>query len=290
MHGGGLGRARRRLRGWLGERRPVAGAAAEPPRFHAAAEAEARFLRMCALQRMTPGELRSALAGDAAQAAPWVEAAAMFGVASAQLRWAQMLLGGVGAHKDPPAAFRWFAQAAGQGDAEAMNMAGRCCENGWGVAQDLAEAARWYRRSADAGHDWGEYNYANLLFDGRGVAQDRAEAARWYQLAADQGHTRAMNLLARCYEEGWGVARDPAAAVTWYRRSAEGGYFRAEFNYATLLAAGGRLDEALNWFERACLAATAESRPGMVARLAANPEPQIADLGRLLGAAGAAAS
>ena len=69
-----------------------------------------------------------------------------------------------------------------------------------------------------------------------------------------------MNLLARCCEEGWGAPRDPAAARDWYRRSAEAGYFRAQFNHATLLAAEGRVDDAIGWFERALAGAPADGR------------------------------
>lgn len=246
-------------------------------------EAEARYRRMCALQAMGGAELRTLLGGDQAKAAPWVETAARFGVAEAQVRYGRMLLDGAGVDPDPKAAFDWFARAARAGEAEAMNMAGRCLENGWGVEVDLALAADWYRRAAEAGYDWGEYNFGNMLFDGRGVAEDRAAAVGWYLKAAGQGHARAMNLLARCCEEGWGTPRDAGAAFDWYRRSAEAGYFRAEFNYASLLTALGLVEEALAWFERACRGATPDSLPGMLALLASQPDIRLTDLARRLG-------
>ena len=164
-----------------------------------------------------------------------------------QVRLGQMLLEGLGVTRDEVAAHRWFLSAARKEEPAAMNMAGRCFENGWGAPPDLAEAAHCYSRSAEEGHDWGEYNYANMLFDGRGVDQDLAQACRLYASAASKGHARAMNLLARCYEEGWGAPRDPVQALGWYRASAESGYFRAQFNYAAVLAALDRVDEALDW-------------------------------------------
>jgi hypothetical protein len=246
------------------------------------ADAEAHYLRMWRLRQMSPGELRVLLAGDPGAAAPWIESAARYGVAEAQVRLAQMHLDGAGVPRNPAAALDLFTRAAKQGSPEAMNMVGRCCENGWGTAVDLAAAARWCRASAEAGHDWGEYNYANLLFDGRGVGRDRAAAVIWYGRAADQGHTRAMNLLARCCEEGWGTPRDTAQAYAWYRRAAEGGYFRAQYNYATLLAAEGRLDEALAGFETACRAATPDSQGTLIEALASRPNPRISALGRRL--------
>jgi TPR repeat protein len=251
-------------------------------RSEAAAEAEAHYLRMCRLRRLSHDELRRLLAGDPAIAAPWVESAARYGIAEAQVRLGQMSLDGAGVPRDEAAALGWFLRAARAGSPEAMNMAGRCYENGWGAAESLEVAACWYRKSAEAGHDWGEYNYANMLFDGRGVAQDGEAAVAWYGRAAARGHARAMNLLARCHEEGWGTARNPARACEWYRRSAEGGYFRAQFNYATLLTARGLIDEAMPWFERALRAATPESRCGMTAALVRQSDPRLAALGRHL--------
>jgi hypothetical protein len=243
-------------------------------RAAAAAEAEAHYRRMLRLVQMRPGELAQALKTEPAA---WLQSAARYGLAEAQLRLGQLLL-----DRDPtdPATRGWFERAAAQGFAEAMNMAGRCLENGWGGAVDLPAAAGWYRRAADAGLDWGQYNYANLLFDGRGLAQDQAEACVWYARAAAQGHARAMNLLARAYEEGWGVARDAAAARDWYRRSAEAGYFRAQYNHATLLAADGRVADAIPWFEQALAGAPAEARASMAEALSRRPDPRVAALAR----------
>jgi TPR repeat protein len=229
----------------------------------AAAEAEAHYRRMCRLARMSGAELGRVLAGEGA--APWIESAARYGVAEAQLRLGQLRLDAGEAAE----AVAWFERAARQGSAEAMNMVGRALENGWGVAVDAAAAAAWYRRSADAGCDWGQYNYANLLFDGRGLAQDQAAACVWYRKAAEQGHARAMNLLARCCEEGWGVARDPAAARRWYRRAAEAGYFRGQYNYATWLVREGRADAARGWFDAALAGAPPDSRATMAEAVAA---------------------
>ncbi len=251
----------------------------------AAAEAEAHYLRMCRLRGMSYGELRALLTGDPKKSAPWIESAARYGLPQAQLRLGQMLLDGAGAPRDETAALDWFTRAARKGAPEAMNMVGRCYENGWGAPVDLAAAAAWYRLAAEAGHDWGEYNYANMLFDGRGVACDHLEAFAWYQRAAAQGHARAMNLLARCHEEGWGVARDPACACDWYRRSAEGGYFRAQYNFATVLVARGQIEEALVWFEKACLGATPDSLGAMIEALIRQADRRLADIGRRIGKA-----
>ena len=267
-------------------RRP--GRAAEPravstsPVAQAAMEAEAHHQRMYRLRQMDPVELRTLLAGDPAEAAPWIESAARYGVVEAQMRLGRMRLDGAGAPRDGADALAWFTRAARKGSADGMNMVGRCHENGWGTPVDLAAAAHWYGDAADAGCDWGEYNYANMLFDGRGVDRDQVQAVVLYLRASERGHARAMNLLARCYDEGWGVARDKLQAGRWYRLSAEGGYFRAQYNYATLLAGQGKVDEALPWFEQACRAAAPESLRVMIDGLRRHPDRRLADLGRRL--------
>lgn len=252
------------------------GSALAPDLRQAAEIAEADYLRMWRLRRMSPAELRLALGRDPGEAARWVESAARYGLVEAQLRLGQMRLDGAGMDRDEAAALAWFRRAARKGSAKAMNMVGRCLENGWGAPVDLAAAADWYARSARRGCDWGAYNWANMLFDGRGVAQDQAEAVRWYRRAADQGHARAMNLLARCAEEGWGVQADPVQARDWYRRSAEAGYFRAQYNHAALLAAEGRLDEASGWLDAALNGAPPQDRVSLAAAWRRHPDPRIA--------------
>jgi TPR repeat protein len=242
--------------------------------------AEDEFRRLCRLLDMDDAELRQLLAADPAEAAPWVESAARYGVVEAQLRLGQMRLDGAGAAKDEAAALAWFLRAARQGAPEAMNMVGRCYENGWGVEADLAAAAQWFRQSAEAGCDWGQYNLGHLFFDGRGVPLDRAEALLWYRRAGEQGHGRAMNLVGRCYEEGWGVPRDRVQAETWYRRSAQAGYFRGQYNYASCLAAKGDMTAALTWLEAACAAAPPESLTVMSRELEQQSDPRLASLGR----------
>lgn len=216
---------------------------------------------------MSPAQLRALLAGGAERTAPWLLAAAECGLAEAQLCLGRMRLVGQGGPRDEARAFYWFSRAARSGNVDAWNMLGRCHEHGWGAPADFAAAARWFAKAARTGDAWAQYNLAHLYLNGRGVRRDARRAFAWYQRAADKGHVRAMNLVGRCLEQGWGVGSDPAAAGDWYRRSAEGGYFRGQFNYASLLAAEGRLDEAMEWFSKALAEAPAESRAVMALAL-----------------------
>ncbi len=220
--------------------------------------------------------LAAAFAAPPEEAAPWIEAAAKFGMARAQVLWGQYLLDAVGGvQRDQAAAVEWFRSAARAGDAQGMNMLGRCLENGWGVALDHAQAVRWFRASAEGGFDWGQYNFANMLLRGDGVAEDRAEALRWYRAAAAQGHAKSINMVARFLEEGWVVERDPRGAAMLYALSAERGDFRGQFNLAVLLTAQGEIADAVRWFREAGRGGHEAFRRGMVEKLSARPEPEL---------------
>ena len=229
-----------------------------------------------AIRRASPETLAATFAAPPDQAAPWVEAAAKYGISRAMVFWGQILLDGSGGvARDQAAAVDWFRIAAAAGEAEGMNMLGRCHELGWGVAADQAAAAAWFRRAAEAGLDWGQYNFGNMLFRGRGVAEDRAAALRWYRAAAAQGHAKAINMVARFLEEGWEAEPDSREAARLYALSAERGDFRGQFNLAALLTAEGRVEEAARWFRQAAAGAHAAFRRSMAERLAARPEPEL---------------
>jgi TPR repeat protein len=242
-------------------------------------QAHADLARLKALRGMSRAALTALFSGDARIAAPFVEAAARAGYPAAQLRLGQIRLDGADGARDETNAMGWFRRAARAGEPLAFNMVGRGLELGWGGAPEPAEAARWYERAAERGCAWGAYNLANLHFDGRGVAHDLSACVAWLRRAiALEEHGRALNLLARCREEGWGAPRDLHAAFDLYRRAAAAGYFRARFNYATLLHALGRREEALAQFEAALEAASPPTRDDMIARLRAQNDPALSHL------------
>lgn len=239
------------------------------------APAPRRSISFAELNEAGPDKLAAAFGAPPEEAAPWVEAAAKYGMARAQTLWGQMLLDGHGVAQDRDAAFFWFGSAAGAGEPEGMNMLGRCHELGWGTAIDFGEAVAWFRRSAEAGFDWGQYNYANMLLRGDGVAMDRAAALGWYRAAAAQGHAKSLNMLARYMEEGWEMPRDPEGAVKLYLLSAERGDFRGQFNLGTLLTGLGRIEEAAHWFRESARLANEPFRRSLLTRLSDRPEPEI---------------
>ena len=208
------------------------------------------------LAAITADQWTAVLAGPPAEAAQWIGAAARLGSHEAQAVYGQWLLDGRGLPCDPAEGFKWFLKAAYRGHAMAMNMTGRCLENGWGIEVDLPAAAMWYRKAAHKGLDAGMYNYANQLAVGRSVPLDHAAALAWYRQAADLGHAKSMTKIGRYYEEGLVVEKDLEAAAFCYEEGARGGDFRGQFNHAGMLAARGRMDEALAWLRKVPLTAT----------------------------------
>ncbi|MEO3473838.1 tetratricopeptide repeat protein [Roseomonas sp. CAU 1739] len=228
------------------------------------------------IRQASAERLATAFSAPPEDAAPWVEAAAKYGMPRAMVFWGHFLLDGLGrVPQDRAAACAWFRIAASVGEVEGMNMLGRCLENGWGVAIDEAEATRWFARAAKAGLDWAQYNLGNMLLQGRGIEEDRAVALHWYRAAAAQGHAKSINMVARFLEEGWDGPADPEGAARLYALSAERGDFRGQFNLGTLLTAQGRIDEAAHWFRAAAQGAHEAFRHSMAERLAARPEPEL---------------
>jgi len=203
-----------------------------------------------AFNGLDPAELERRLKGPPESVAAFVRDVAEAGSAEAQAVYGQMLLDGYGIPTDGKEAIRWFARAAEQGHLIAINMIGRCYDLGWGVDIDKARAAEWYKAAALRGLDWGMYNYGTLLALGHGVPQDRAEALRWFDAAAAMGNAKAINFVGSFHEDGWVVERNLEVAAECYRRAAAGGDFRGAFNHARMLAASGKIREALTWLRR----------------------------------------
>jgi TPR repeat protein len=232
------------------------------------------------LAEWTPADWRTIVSGEPIAAAQWILHSARLGHADAQTILGQWLLNGHGLDRDPVGALAWFLKAAAQGHPMGINMAGRCFENGWGADADPFAAANWYRQAATKGLDAGMYNYANLLATGQGVKQDAAEALQWYRKAAALGHAKSMTKIGFFYEDGRVVAQDAAAAFTWFEGGARGGDFRGQYNYASMLAARGQMDEALAWLRKVPLTATPGYKRLTGEQLLQSPHPAFQAVGQ----------
>lgn len=232
------------------------------------------------LARWTPADWQSVITGEPTTSAQWMLHSARLGHADAQTILGQWLLNGHGLNRDPAGALAWFLKAAAQGHPMGVNMAGRCFENGWGADADCFAAANWYRQAATKGLDAGMYNYANLLATGQGVKQDAAEALQWYRKAAALGHAKSMTKIGFFYEDGRVVAQDSAAAFTWFEGGARGGDFRGQYNYASMLAARGQMDVALEWLRKVPLSATPGFKRLAGEQLLQSPHPAFRAVGQ----------
>jgi TPR repeat protein len=231
------------------------------------------------LAATTPEQLARMMAGPPETYAPWIQAAADYGMVEAQAILGQMLLDGTGVPRDAEAGLAWFKRAAHADHVMSINMVGRCYENGWGTTPDLVVAVYWFRLAADRGLDWGIYNHAHTLRDGRGgVPQDRAGALALYQRAAAMGHVKSIGVVGRFLEEGAVVPQDLDGAFDCYRRCAEGGDFRGMFHYGRMLVARGVRGEGEQWLRRVPATATSAFLREARALLLGGPAPELAQL------------
>lgn len=242
--------------------------------------------RLRQIFRRNSGLTRQPLTRPLPQAIAVIRQRALEGHVLDQVKWGDILLDGSYVPRDPLKARQWFDIAAKAGYGPAHNMLGRCHQFGWGCTRDLSEAVRNYEVAASLGDLWGTYNLGIMTMRGLGVPVDRPCALSLFRKAAEQGHAKSMNLVARFTEEGWHTPRDPLLARAWYRRSAEGGDYRGQHNYATLLLAENRREEALEWWRRAVVDATSDILLAMHRTLSAlgrdGDTPLLADIEKRL--------
>lgn len=131
--------------------------------------------------------LRDMARNDAADAAPWLERAAVQGVPLAQYRVATLYASGRGVPADKVKAFRWYLAAAQAGNRKAMSNLAVAYAEGEGTAKNPQEAGRWFLRAAQLGLADAQFDLAVLYERGLGVPQNLTDAYRWYVIAARSG-------------------------------------------------------------------------------------------------------
>jgi TPR repeat protein len=94
-----------------------------------------------------------------------------------------------------------------------------------------------------------------------------------FEEAANEGNAKAHNFVGSFHEDGWVVERDIAEAARRYALAAAGGDFRGQFNHGRMLAAAGRIDDALHWIGLAWENGNARFRAQMIDYLLAQGEP-----------------
>ncbi|MGH6877610.1 MAG: hypothetical protein ACREHV_09575 [Rhizomicrobium sp.] len=122
-----------------------------------------------------------------AEAAKWLERAALQGEAVAAYRLGTLFERGQGVPADPAKAAQWYAVAAKAGNRKAMHNLAVAYAQGSGVQKDFISAAQWFARAAALGLADSQFNLAVLYERGMGVPQSLADAYKWYSIAAAQG-------------------------------------------------------------------------------------------------------
>ena len=124
-----------------------------------------------------------------ADAAKWLERAALAGQPVAQYRLGTLYERGRGVAADPVKSVHWYTLAAQAGNRKAMHNLAVAYASGTGVTKNLAEAARWFSKAATLGLSDSQFNLAVLYERGLGVPQSLLDAYKWYAIAAAAGDT-----------------------------------------------------------------------------------------------------
>ncbi|HLY04507.1 MAG TPA: hypothetical protein VKR31_02055 [Rhizomicrobium sp.] len=131
--------------------------------------------------------LRELAKNEAADAAPWLERAAVQGLPVAQYRMATLYASGKGVPEDKAKAFRWYLAAAQAGNRKAMSNLAVAYAQGDGTTKNPQEAGRWFLKAAQLGLADAQFDLAILYERGLGVPQNLTDAYRWYVIAAKAG-------------------------------------------------------------------------------------------------------
>jgi localization factor PodJL len=131
--------------------------------------------------------LRELAANKNAEAANWLERAAIQGEPVGQYRIATLYASGRGVAADKTKAFRWYLAAAQAGNRKAMSNLAVAYAQGDGTARNPQEAGRWFLKAAQLGLPDAQFDLAILYERGLGVPQNLTDAYRWYVIAAKAG-------------------------------------------------------------------------------------------------------
>lgn len=156
-------------------------------------------------------------------------------------------------------ALPWLLAAAHQGHSGAQTAVAFCLENGWGTAANPRLAEAWYQKAAHTGNRYATVALARLELDkqprqalhhlqnaantgyvpaqlllaqlyitGEHTPQNPTAAVDNLRYAAMQGSGEAAFLMAICYLDGYGVPQNAALALGWLQNAADEGYTPAQ--------------------------------------------------------------
>jgi len=155
----------------------------------------------------------------AAQALPWLLAAAHQGHSGAQTAVAFCLENGWGTTADPRLAKAWYKKAAHTGNRYATIALARL-----ELPQRPRQALQHLQTAANTGYIPAQLLLAQLYITGEHTPQNPTAAVDNLRYAAMQGSGEAAFLMAICYLDGYGVPQNAALALGWLQNAANEGY------------------------------------------------------------------
>ncbi|MBC7916701.1 MAG: SEL1-like repeat protein [Rhodoferax sp.] len=204
-------------------------------------DAEAQF----ALARnLSSGTL---LPRDSLQGLAWYLRAAEQGHAAALVTVGGLLAGDMG-----DVAMGCYERAAALGVAHAQYRVGERLLGAARSPDALQQAQQWLMLAARQGHAAAQCEIGLMCLEGRGMACDKQVGVDWLSKAAEQGEARAQWNLGSMYANGAaGLTRDIAKALQWCRLAADQEFAAAQATLGALYARMEHWDQAQHWLERA---------------------------------------
>jgi len=191
----------------------------------------------------------------------WFEAAlakAQAGDTDYQYGVGMLYADGIGAAKDPSAAFRWFERAAQQGNIRAISAVGAAYATGDGVEVDYKAAKRYLLKAERKGDARAMERIGYLYENGLGVKKSLPIAIAKYEKSAERGNSAAMTALGRLLENGIGMDADLTKAAAWYRSAVANDSAVAQRKLAEFLFLGKGVEK--DWPEALRLARLASNQ------------------------------
>ena len=183
-----------------------------------------------------------------------LRAKAEAGDAESQFHLGRAYSHGASVKRDDAEAARWVEKAALQGHLEAQSNIGYLHSIGLGVPRDAERAIEWWTKAAEAGFVQAQFNLAISYLEGKLVPRDERKGFEWMSRAAARGAAPAQFVLGQLHGRGTGTERNPLEAAAWYRKAAEQGHEPAMLNLAVMYYTGEGVArdpaEALRWIRR----------------------------------------
>lgn len=164
----------------------------------------------------------------------WYKSAAAVKYRPAQLRYADVLLNGLGMNADITSGLNLLNDMNDEGVAKAATELGDLYREGLLVESNHRDSEKYYIRAVELGSAPANLRLAELYSSGNEEVQDRAKAKAIFLQQSQLGNVEATYKLARLLEQRMGKGSITPAIIKLYQQASEQGYPPARLRFADL--------------------------------------------------------